>query len=63
MQDIGGWIILALFFIPVFGGLLLQVVVSLITIVGPFAGMGTNSAGGDRVMKIRVRDYDMDEDY
>jgi hypothetical protein len=63
MEHFWGWVILACFFVPVLGGVFLQVIVSAIAILGPFTGMGTNSSGGERIMKVRVRDYDMDEDY
>jgi hypothetical protein len=62
MGDIWGWLILASFFLPVFGGVLVMVLVSVMSILGPLGGLGFEQPHG-KTMRIKENYYDYDEDY
>lgn len=61
MDDFFGWVILLLFFVPVLGGLMITVVSSVVTVMGPIVGLRAPEQG--RTMKIKENYYDYDEDY
>jgi hypothetical protein len=50
-----------LFFVPVLGGIIITVVSSVVTVMGPIVGLRAPEQG--RTMKIKENYHDYDEDY
>jgi hypothetical protein len=56
-----GWVILAAFFVPVLGAILIQVIVFIVAMVGGTVGLGTTAR--EPSARVKINSHDMDEDY